>query len=45
MDKHECLECMSKNTGEYMDPVEKVDGMHYYLLCEDCRYEWEIIRK
>ncbi len=44
-EEHECLECMSKNVGQYMDPIEKSDGMHYYFLCEDCKYEWEIIRK
>ena len=44
-EEHECIECMSKNTGQYMDPIEKNDGMHYYFLCEDCKYEWEIVRK
>ena len=45
MREQECLECLSKNIGQYMDPIEKSDGMHYYFLCEDCKHEWEIIRK
>ena len=45
MREQECIECQSKNTGQYMDPIEKDDGMHYYFLCEDCKHEWEIIRK
>ena len=45
MNKEQCVECSSENTSEYMDPIEKSDGMHYYFLCEDCKHEWEIIRK
>ena len=45
MSEMQCIECMSKNTGEYMDPIEKNDGMHYYFLCEDCKVEWEITKK
>lgn len=45
MSEEQCLECLSKNTCEYMNPIEKSDGMHYYFSCEDCKHEWEIIRK
>jgi hypothetical protein len=40
-----CTECVSKNTCQYMDPIERSDGMHYYFLCEDSKNEWEITKK
>ena len=44
MDELECTDCNSQHVVEYMNPIEKDDGMHYFLLCEDCKNEWEVIK-